>query len=383
MRALAFALGLSLLLVPAATANPSGSKVLARYGNYLTLVGHETTTPGPYRPLAFSGDGRLYSVGGKVLGGIPATLPTRWLAWAPTGERAAYVTSEGAVVEWTPATGKRYLEPKGWGANWWWSPGAAWSRDGAVAVARGNELWVIRGRGAAERVAGPLPSTCCTGGGDIPVPFAWVGDHVLWWDWPDSGSIAADGVSLHEDGTKLGTTLMYRDYVAVCGTHVAFAMGGRRESTDNKTIVFDGRDVSHDPRHSWASPACTPDGRLVASASRNDQKVFARPHRSIWQLLPVRKQLTHAPWGWSDEDPRLLPDGSLLFVRSRLHAVKAASTTNGTTWLDTTTGRVMVLAHGKLSQVATIGYRNLDELKTYLGPYFGHYDWSQFLAVWP
>jgi len=43
----------------------------------------------------------------------------------------------------------------------------------------------------------------------------------------------------------------------------------------------------------------------------------------------------------------------------------------------------MLLAHGKLTQVAQIGYRNLDEQTSYLGPYYGHFDWTQFLAVAP
>jgi hypothetical protein len=376
MRVLAFALGIALMLVPSATATPHGPQFLVRDGRFLTLVGRETTTVGPYRPLAFSGDGRLYSIGGTIFGGIPAKLPTRWLVWAPAGERAAYVTSEGAVVEWTPL-GKRFLEPKGWGATWW-SPGVAWSQDGALAVARGDSIWVLRD-GTATRVVGPIASNSGTGAPDIPVPFGWSGDRVLWWDWPGSGSIASDGVSLYAGTKRLGEMLMYRDYVSACGTYVAFAQGGDRESMDNKAIVFDGRDVSQDRRHSWASPACTPGGRLVASASRNlIPSNTAKTHRSIWQLLPTRKQLTHAPWGWSDEDPRLLPNGDVLFVRSRLHSVQS-----GSTWLDTVTGRVMVLSHGKVSQVAEIGYRNLDELKTFLAPYYGHYDWSRFLAVWP
>jgi hypothetical protein len=376
MRVLAFALGAVLLLVPAANATPGASKLLIRYGQFVTLKGRETTIGEPYGQLAFSGDGRLYSVGGRIHGGIPATLPTRMLAWAPSGERAAYTTSEGAVVEWTPATGKRYLEPKGWGATWW--SGLAWSRDGALAVPRGNELWVLR-NGTATRLVGPLAPNVGTGGPDIPEPFAWTGNHVLWWRWPGSGSVAADGIALYEDGTKLGTTLRYPDYTAACGAHVAFVEGGRRESMADKKIVYDGRDVSLDDTRSWASPACTTGGRLVASASRNlIPNSMVETHRAIWQLLPTRRQLTRPPWGWSDEDPRLLPDGDVLFVRSRTHSVKS-----GNTWLDTLTGRVMLLSHGKLTDVATIGVRNLDELKLFLGPYYGHYDWSHFLAVWP
>jgi hypothetical protein len=372
VRVLALALVAIALLVPSAAAAPHGLQLLVRDGNHVTVVGGRTVTAGVYRPLAFSGDGRLISIGGWIVG--HAKLPTRTLAWAPTGERAAYVTSEGAVIEWTPA-GKHVLEPKGWGATWW--AGIVWSRGGALAVPRGNELWVLRGR-SATRLVGPLAPNSGTGGPDVPEPLAWVGDHVLWWRWPGSGSVAADGVDLYEDNTKLGTTLKYVDYVAVCGMHVAYASGFDRESTDDKKLIFDGRDVSGGPTHSWSTPACTPGGRLVAAASRNDPNAFRAPHRAIWQVLPTRKQLTRPPWGWSDEDPHLLADGSLLFVRSRIHPVKS-----GSTYVDTETGNVMLLSQGKLVQVATIGYRNLDELKNYLGPYYGHYDWTDFMAVRP
>jgi len=380
VRVLACVLAACPVAVPAAGAVPPGLKLLVRGGNQISLLYLDRPTPfrqplnpAPYRTLAFSGDGRLVSIGGWIVSrGVK--LPTQSPAWAPTGERAAYATSEGAVVEWTPK-GKRVIEPKGWGATSW--AGLAWSRDGALAVPRGNELWALRD-GSARRVFGPLAPNAGTGGPDVPKPFAWAGSHVLWWRWPGSGSVAADGIDLYEDGTKLGTTLPYRDYVATCGTHVAFVAGIDRESTDNKKLVFDGRDVSGGPTRSWSTPACTPGGRLVAAASRNDPNAFRAPHRALWQLLPTRKQLTRPPWGWSDEDPRLLPEGSVLFVRSRITARR-----NGNTWLDTGKGRVMLLTQGKLVQVAEIGYRDVDELKTFFGPYFGHYDWSNFLAVAP
>lgn len=367
----------ALLLVCGASAAPAGLKLLVRNGSHLSLVYADRVTP--FRqPLAakgtgalgFSGDGRLVSVGGTILG--RAKLPTRSLAWAPTGERAAYVTSEGAVVEWTPG-GTRFLEPKGWGATWW--AGIAWSGDGALAVPRGNSLWVIRD-GSAKRLVGPLAPNSGTGGPDIPEPFAWAGDHVLWWRWPGSGSVAADGIDLYEDGTRLGTTLMYADYTAVCGTHVAFVEGVDRESTDNKKLVFDGLDVSGNPKRSWSTPVCTPSGRLVAAASRNDPNAFREPHRAIWQVLPTMRRLTRPPWGWSDEDPHLFADGDMLFVRTRVTSKK---TTNS--WNITQSGRVMLLSHGRLTLLATIGFTE-DELKNaYPIEYYGHYDWTHQLAV--
>ena len=380
MRALAFALVVgALLLVSSAGAAPPGLKLLTRDDNKLALV--YLDRPAPFTQplsrklagtLAFSGDGRLLSIGGMIVG--RKKLPTRMLAWAPIGERAAYVNTQGGVVEWTPA-GLHRLEPNGWGATSW--AGLAWSGNGALAVARGDELWVIRS-GAARRVVGPLPANTGTGGPDIPEPFAWVGNHVLWWRWPGSGSIAADGVDLYLDRTKLGTTLMYPDYVAVCGSHLAYAAGLDRESTDNKKLFFDGRDVSGSPHHSWSTPACTASGRLVAAASRNDPNAFRAPHRSIWQILPTRVQLTRPPAGWSDEDPRLFANGDLLFVRTRVTSKK---TTNS--WSITQTGKVMLLARGKLEQLTAIGFTEDELSSAFPIAYYGHYDWSHNLAVYP
>src|SRR3954451_10393356 len=88
------------LFVPAAAATPAGLKLLLRDGGKLSLLYADRATPfeqplgtAPWRQLAFSGDGRLVSVGGTVVGRVK--LPTERLVWAPTGERAAYTTTEG------------------------------------------------------------------------------------------------------------------------------------------------------------------------------------------------------------------------------------------------------------------------------------------------
>jgi hypothetical protein len=376
VRALACVLAVAIVLVPGAGATPAGLKLLVRDDDRLALVYADRVTPfrqplepSPYRDLGFSGDGRLVSIGGDVLG--RAKLPTRTLTWAPTGERAAYTTTEGAVVVWTPA-GKRRIEPKGW-ASRPFLPSLAWSRDGTLAIARGHEVWVWRD-GAARRLAGPVAG--------LPVVAGWTGDgHVLWWEWPNSGSLAADGVALHADGTQLGTMLMYADYLSVCGRHVAFAAGGDRSSDHGKSIVFDGRDVSQDRSRSWVTPSCSADGPTLVAAAGRDLGICCHlhtEHRAIWRLLPTRRQLTRPPDGWTDESPHVFGNGDVLFVRTRLTSEK-----EGSTYRDTERGRVMLLSHGRLRQVTEIGYRNVDELKLYLGPYYDHYDFSQLLAVWP
>jgi hypothetical protein len=376
VRVLACVLAAAVVLVPAATATPPALKLLVRDDDRLALLFLDRATPfrrplstAPYRTLGFSGDGRLISIGGDIVG--RAKLPTPALEWAPTGERAAYVTTEGAVVVWTPH-GKRRIEPKGWAARPFLHA-LAWSRNGSLAIVRGHEVWAWRD-GAVRRIAGPVEG--------IPALDGWTGDgRVLWWEWPNSGSIAADGVTLFADATPLGTTLMYRDYVSVCGRHLAFAAGGDRSSDHGKSIVFDGRNVSHDRTRSWVSPSCTAAGPTVVAAAGRDLGICCHihtEHRAVWELIPVRRQLTHPPQGWTDEAPRVFANGDVVFVRTRLTSVKV-----GSTYHDTERGRVMLLSHGKLRQLAELGYRDVDELKLYLGPYYDHYDFSQLLAVWP
>jgi hypothetical protein len=386
VRVLASVLAAAVVLVPSSAATQSGPRaLLVRDGNRLAIlyVGRAPHFLQPLTPrhgtLQFSGDGRLISIGASINGRTSMPGP---LVWGPTGERAAAVTPRGGVVVWTPATGKRVVARSGWGAQ-----SVAWSRDGALAIGRfvcprtcaygrDRSIWVWRNGKLARRL-GPFPHGPI---GMIPEPFAWTGNGaILWWWWPGSSSVAADGVAVYRNGTRLGTMLMYPEYAAVCGAHLALAEGGDRYSTHGKWIDFDGRDVSRDTKLSWVSPTCTADGRLVAAAGPNSYpRLTTETHRAIWQLLPTRKQLTSPPEGWSDEDPHLFADGSLLFVRSRTRTTQSARS-----WTDMQSGRVMLLVQGKLHEVAQIGFTQPGDVYTYPVEYYGRYDWSQLLAVTP
>jgi hypothetical protein len=265
--------------------------------------------------------------------------------------------------------------PNSWGAQ-----GVAWSSDGALAIGRAvclgacglpshTEVWVWR-RGSLHKLVN-------TDGGR-PNPFAWHNGRVLWWDWPNSASIAADGVAVYENGRRIAGALMYPDYVVVCGTHLAIAAGGDRYSTHGKRILFDGRDVSRDLKRSWVSPSCQSGGGLVAAASANTvPNRLGREHRAIWQLLPARRQLTHPPAAWTDEYPHLLTDGSVLFVRTLQIGFKR----NGA-WWSTTRARLELLRSGKLTQLMTLRFSEPDSGNAWL-TYYGHYDWPSLLAVAP
>jgi hypothetical protein len=348
--ALALAAGLALLV-----GGPSDAKLVYVQAKtaVIVYVGHPLRQPialtqsGPPR---FSGDGRLLSIGGWIVGRV--RLPADEVVWAPTGERAAVVTKAGGVEVWTPRGGRRAVVPSSWGAQ-----SVAWSTDGALALGRASPrgIWVWR-VGLLRRVVGAV--------GAPPMPFGWRAGRVLWWAYPNSASLAADGVAVYEGRRRVADALMYPDYVTVCGNHLAVAAGGDRYSTYGKHILFDNRDVSRDRSRSWVSPSCRPDGRLVAAAGRSTRpRRFGREARAVWQLLPGRRQLTHPPAGWTDEAPHLLPDGSVLFVRTRQTP-------------RTTHGRIELLRRGRLTELAGVVVPGAVS-------YYGHYDWASRIAVWP
>ena len=368
MRAAVLALVPVVLAAPAAGARaPAGKLAFLERGSLVVVdlasgsrrvvATHVSGTPG------LSGDGALVSVGGRIVGG--PKLPSAKLVWARTGETAAFQTPTGAVFTWSPTAGRRLVVGASWGAT-----SFAWGRHGELALGRAvchapcgvplhEEVWIWHA-GSLRRVAGPLS------GEQRPMVAAVAGDgRALWWSW-ESASTAADGTRLYANRAHVADSLVYPDYVSVCGSHLAVAAGHDRFAMHGKSIRFDGRDVSRDSSRSWVSPSCAPDGTLVTAASVNRQPPrIGREHRSIWQLLPTRRRLTSPPAGWSDEFPRLLRDGSVVFVRTRSHATRTALWGVGT---------VELLRGGKLTALGTAGHAD---------NYYGHYDWPDVVALAP
>jgi hypothetical protein len=367
--------------LPAAAAPPSVRVAFVHHGELVVLdlathARHVVTRHAGAGPVAWSGDGRLASSGGRIAGG--PSLPTGALAWAPAAERGAYTTRKGSVVVWTPR-GSRRIVPDGWGATT-----VAWSQAGLLALGRSvcrvpcgvpthREVWVWDGRSLRRVVS--LPN-----GAGAPMPVTWTaGGRVVWWLWPDSGSIAADGVALYAGRRRIGETLMYPDYVVRCGRSLALADGGDRYATHGKRLLLGGRDVSHDRSRSWVSPSCSRDGAvLVAAVGRNwEEDRFGHEARAIWELRPVRKQLTHPPRGWTDEAPHVLADGSILFVRTRQTTAKARGR-----WVVTVRAELERLEGGRIAPLANLGYGTSD-LEVGTTNYYGHYEWPRLIAVSP
>jgi hypothetical protein len=387
VRALAVALTFLALAAPAAHADPRVA--FLRGGDLVVLdlatqAQHVALAHAPVAPIAWSGDGKLLSVGGRVVG-WPA-LTTGPLAWAPSGETAAYQTASGALALWSPDRGRRTILPASWGVT-----SFAWGRNGELVVGRGprnhHDVWLWNG-GRLTRVAAAHDQD--------PRPIAAGVDgagRALWWDDPfSSGSIAADGIPLYANGERLAATLVFPDYVAVCGTHLALAAGTDRYTTHGKRILFDGRDVSRDASLSWVSPACNASGVLVAAAGRNWVEArFGRERRSIWELAPQRVRLTSPPPGWTDENPRVLPDGSILFVRTRETSVRLPGHTAAVGrkvgyvpggWRTTDHGRLELISPGRVTWVGSTSW-TVEGFGSYYADYYGHYGWPWLVAVAP
>ena len=380
VRALAASLAIVALALPASSAG-GDAKIAYVLGKRATIVylgsplrrSIVLTKSGPPR---WSGDGRLLSIGGWIVG--HARLPALQLEWAPTGETAAYRTAKGAVLLWTPH-GSRAVVPAGWGAT-----SLAWGPGGRLALGRSvchvpcgvpshQEVWSWRS-GSLQRRAGPLQGVF------TPVVAGFAPDgRVLWWSYEqNSNSIAADGLPLYANKSRITTMLPNPDFVAFCGRHVALVAGGDRYTTHGKSILFDGRNVSDDATRSWVSPSCNANGSLIAAAGRNwEENRFGLEHRSIWQLAPTRRQLTRPPAGWTDESPHLLRDGTVLFVRTRQTARKR----NGE-WITTSRGLLEHLVRGKLTQVAEMSFSAKESSGDFLN-YYGHYNWPDRIAISP
>lgn len=344
-------------------------------------------------PVRFSPSGRWLAFGeAKVVpaagGSVRAPLPSagRGWAWSPREDRLAAITRRGGVLLGGPRLEPRRLRPDGWGAG-----SLAFASDGTLAVSRSlfpragasnyhQEIWTVRGPRLTPRLAfalrrglGPPELAALSPDG------RWV---LFWLRAQNSNSLAGDGLPLQAAPTsppaaqRLALTLLYRDFLTWCGDQLVFAAGGDRYTTRGKRLVAtrlaEGgrgwrlRDLSRDATLSWVSPACSPDGRLMAaSAGRNYvEPRFGRESRSIWVLAAdgsTRRRLTTPPnVATSDEAPWFTSDGKVVLFwrtradgRGRLYGVRVD---NGGT-------------HGPLADAGPAGN------------YYGHYSWPD-MADW-
>lgn len=337
-------------------------------------------------PVRFSPSGRWVAFGeAKVVpaagGSVRRPLPpARAWAWSPREDRLAAITRRGGVLLGGPRLAPKRTRPDGWGAG-----SLAFAPDGTLAISRSHfpsagasnyhqEIWTVRGPRLTPRLVFALrrglgPPELAT----LSPDGRWV---LFWLRAQNSNSLANDGLPLQAAPTtraaaqRLALTLLYRDFFTWCGDQLVFASGGDRYTTRGKRLVATRlpeagrgwrlRDLSHDATLSWVSPACSPDGRLIAaSAGRNYiEPRFGRESRSIWLLAAdgsTRRRLTTAPnVATSDEAPWFTRDGTVvLFWRTR------ADGRDSLYGVRTDSGR----RYGPLAHAGPAGN------------YYGHYSW--------
>lgn len=297
-------------------------------------------------PVRWSPDGHFLAYGDGLVvaarGGTPLHLlghPTPAWAWRPGSTMLVGITRGGGVLVGGPGRQPRRIFPDGWGAqNLLFDASgralgvARWDRDRHL-----RQIWEVLWPAMTPQqvVGGAAP-------GDPPLVAALSrgGGWVFWWVGPNSASLAADGMRLVVKGAALGAigpriaaVLGYPEYLSWCGARLVVAAGGGRYATADKRLVVASppppafgqswrvNTLSHEPGLSWVSPACSPDGKLVAASAgpnRIEQR-FGQERRAVWILgLDGAGRRVTSPGAATDELPRWSRDGRwVLFVRTR------------------------------------------------------------------
>lgn len=305
-----------------------------------TCRDHVVVDRGAQAPVRWSPDGRwiafgpakvVATEGGEVLQPLGGGVDRWSWEWSAVGDLLAGVTRGRGVVVGGPGEPPRRPLPDGWGGG-----GIAFDPSGQrlAATGPGQRLIVV------DVATGDRRRIYRTPEGELapPIVAGWSpdGDWVLFWSYTQaSASLAADGLPLMAvpaeggEAVTVATTLVYRDFLAGCGSELVIAAGGDRYANVGKDLVsvtparWGSVPVSDDAGRSFIWPACSPDGRWVAATGAPDRRPprFGTDPRSIWLFATdgsTTVRLTDAA-DVADELPRWSADGRyVLFVRRGL-----------------------------------------------------------------
>jgi len=291
-----------------------------------TLVQTDATPP-----VRFSSDGRWIAFGeGTIVpaaGGevqSPLGRLSAW-QWSPAADVLAGVTSGGGVVLGGPTSARRILLPDGTGAGH-----VAFSPDGrrlAVDVGGDRVEVVDVADGAATTVYRVSPGISAP-----PQVAGWSPDGrwVLFWSrFPGKAAIPLNAAPAGGGSwvNVFDPVLPYADFLTWCGTQLALSGGAEQVPSAGNQILLTGppawrfHNLSADFLRSWIWPACSPDGRWVASTATPNRAETPPGYgvRSLWLLSTDgkgRARLTDA----SDaayEAPRWSGNGRFLLIVRR------------------------------------------------------------------
>jgi Tol biopolymer transport system component len=336
-----------------------------------------TTDGGNHRPrwspsgewLAYFHDQQLtvMNVTGAPASVLNAGAAVATFAWSPTSDTLAYALRAGGVrVTGPPAwSAKEIFEPgtapAGVISGLEWNPQGKWIAFALQGVSEGDPglpgerssggVWRVRsdGTGATEIYSGDPGASSATAASPSPAPAdegailaGWTPDgrNILFWSYPSSASLLADGTSLKSIATGGGTPreivrsmLPYPDFLAASpdGSDLLVARGAGRETWSHKRLVkvtlSTGDASALTPENEAAfAPAWDPGGERIAYVAAPDPGFqgagaaakAAAAQRRIWLVNrdgSDRRQLGGGS-SYRDEEPLWSLDGGhILFAR--------------------------------------------------------------------
>jgi hypothetical protein len=271
------------------------------------------------RWLAFGSRPTILRVDGSTAPAPGFATPTAHWAWSPRGAMLAASGRDRGLRIRAAGGSERVVLPAGFGVE-----SFAWAPSGRLLEVE-RHLYRGSGGSASPRDVQRLLAVSLTGSsprllyrtprGQIapPVAAGWSPDARWAFFWPDaqnSASLAADGMPLRvvsarggRARTVVGSMLLVNDWIAFCGRRAVIVAGAGRSTLSDKRLVvaraptWRPRALTSAKRLSWVSPACAPDGRLLAVAAGSLAAHLSPPRP------PASLALAAQPHHWGGTPP--------------------------------------------------------------------------------
>jgi hypothetical protein len=367
--------------------------------------------------LSFEREGKLWAItldGARTVSVPGGDVPSSGV-WGPRSARLAYASSDGSLQLYDPGSGegtRRTLVQSGSGVG----SNLAWSTDGTrVAYERHERLslevsnegiWTINANGRDA-----IPVYLASGDRNLWLSgWTYSNTYILFWQGPNSASIAADGLPLYisRSGSSQPVlldpaVLVHRAWLdsAPRSDAVAYVAGAGRDATQGKRlvaaeprvvagnrVVVDLAPIENSSTLAPGTPAWAPRGALPraplayslgpSSTQKGGDVAASLAGRRIWlgygdgtDKRPLLAEAT-VPAGVADEAPSWARDGKTIVFIRRLEPDAAARGNGAPTgveiWVSTADGSAAKRAVGGLADPG-------------IGDH-GFVDWSQLMEYY-